>query len=161
MRVRVCLCLRGIARVEVRFRAIPTTVERAPWVPIQRLTLAALRVSTAVLASGCPARFKNSLARPVIAKRQVEIAQKEGAKYVSHGATGKGNDQARQEKRAPNVHVWTDGDHCGSSSWWWQPPHVASLVGIDKGLLSVCNSHTFTPYIPSQRLELLGAYVDQ
>ncbi|CAB1117063.1 unnamed protein product [Ectocarpus sp. CCAP 1310/34] len=35
-----------------------------------------------------------SLARPVIAKRQVEIAQKEGAKYVSHGATGKGNDQA-------------------------------------------------------------------
>lgn len=35
----------------------------------------------------------SSLARPVIAKRQVEIAQKEGAKYVSHGATGKGNDQ--------------------------------------------------------------------
>ena len=31
----------------------------------------------------------------MIAKRQVEIAQKEGAKYVSHGATGKGNDQAR------------------------------------------------------------------
>eukprot|EP00752_Nemacystus_decipiens_P002814 g2625.t1 len=38
-----------------------------------------------------------SLARPVIAKRQVEIAQKEGAKYVSHGATGKGNDQVRFE----------------------------------------------------------------
>ncbi|CAM9834726.1 unnamed protein product [Ectocarpus sp. 6 AP-2014] len=39
-----------------------------------------------------------SLARPVIAKRQVEIAQKEGAKYVSHGATGKGNDQASGER---------------------------------------------------------------
>jgi argininosuccinate synthase len=34
-----------------------------------------------------------SIARPCIAKRQVEIAQREGAKYVAHGATGKGNDQ--------------------------------------------------------------------
>jgi argininosuccinate synthase len=38
-----------------------------------------------------------SLARPLIAKRQIEIAAKEGAKYVSHGATGKGNDQVRFE----------------------------------------------------------------
>jgi hypothetical protein len=38
-----------------------------------------------------------SLARPVIAKRQVEIALKEGAEYVAHGATGKGNDQVRFE----------------------------------------------------------------
>ncbi|XP_053328803.1 argininosuccinate synthase [Spea bombifrons] len=38
-----------------------------------------------------------SLARPCIAKRQVEIAKREGAKYVSHGATGKGNDQIRFE----------------------------------------------------------------
>ena len=38
-----------------------------------------------------------SLARPIIAKRQVEIAQDEKAKYVSHGATGKGNDQVRFE----------------------------------------------------------------
>jgi argininosuccinate synthase len=37
------------------------------------------------------------LARPVIAKKQIEIAKKEGAKYVSHGATGKGNDQVRFE----------------------------------------------------------------
>lgn len=35
----------------------------------------------------------------MIAKRQVEIAQKEGAKYVSHGATGKGNDQVREKER--------------------------------------------------------------
>ena len=38
-----------------------------------------------------------SLARPVIAKRQIEIAQKEGAEAVAHGATGKGNDQVRFE----------------------------------------------------------------
>lgn len=38
-----------------------------------------------------------SFARPLIAKRQVEIARKEGADAVSHGATGKGNDQVRFE----------------------------------------------------------------
>lgn len=38
-----------------------------------------------------------SLARPIIAKRQIEIAAKENAKFVSHGATGKGNDQVRFE----------------------------------------------------------------
>ena len=38
-----------------------------------------------------------SLARPVIAKRQIEIAQKECADAVAHGATGKGNDQVRFE----------------------------------------------------------------
>ncbi|KAK7896010.1 hypothetical protein WMY93_021335, partial [Mugilogobius chulae] len=38
-----------------------------------------------------------SVARPCIARRQVEIARKEGAKFVSHGATGKGNDQIRFE----------------------------------------------------------------
>jgi len=38
-----------------------------------------------------------SIARPLIAKRQIEIAAQEGAAYVSHGATGKGNDQVRFE----------------------------------------------------------------
>lgn len=38
-----------------------------------------------------------SLARPVIAKRQIEIARKEGADAVAHGSTGKGNDQVRFE----------------------------------------------------------------
>ncbi|MFO7783552.1 MAG: argininosuccinate synthase [Thermodesulfobacteriota bacterium] len=38
-----------------------------------------------------------SLARPLIAKRQVEAAQRFGADAVSHGATGKGNDQVRFE----------------------------------------------------------------
>lgn len=38
-----------------------------------------------------------SIARPCIAKAQVTIAQREGAKYLAHGATGKGNDQVRFE----------------------------------------------------------------
>ncbi len=38
-----------------------------------------------------------SIARPLIAKRQIEIAQLTGADAVSHGATGKGNDQVRFE----------------------------------------------------------------
>ena len=38
-----------------------------------------------------------ALARPIIAKKLVEIAHKEGAKYICHGCTGKGNDQVRFE----------------------------------------------------------------
>src|SRR2546428_3696695 len=38
-----------------------------------------------------------SIARPLIARAQVEIARKEGADAVAHGATGKGNDQVRFE----------------------------------------------------------------
>lgn len=38
-----------------------------------------------------------AIARPIIAKALVEIAEKEGASYIVHGATGKGNDQVRFE----------------------------------------------------------------
>ena len=38
-----------------------------------------------------------SMARPAIAKKLVEIARKEGASAICHGATGKGNDQIRFE----------------------------------------------------------------
>ena len=41
-----------------------------------------------------------SIARPLIAKRMVEIAEKEGADAIAHGATGKGNDQVRFELAA-------------------------------------------------------------
>jgi argininosuccinate synthase len=61
-----------------------------------------------------------SLARPVIAKRQLEIAQKEGADAVAHGATGKGNDQVRFELTyyalQPNIKViapWREWDFKG------------------------------------------------
>lgn len=38
-----------------------------------------------------------SLARPLLARKQIEIAEKENAEFVAHGATGKGNDQVRFE----------------------------------------------------------------
>ena len=50
-----------------------------------------------------------SLARPLIAKKQIECAKKFGATTVAHGATGKGNDQVRFEMAyyslMPNVKV--------------------------------------------------------
>ena len=58
-----------------------------------------------------------SIARPLIAKRLVEIARANGANAISHGATGKGNDQVRFELGAyalmPNVKViapWREWD---------------------------------------------------
>jgi argininosuccinate synthase len=58
-----------------------------------------------------------SIARPLIAKRMVEIAQAEGAEAICHGATGKGNDQVRFELTAyalkPDVKViapWRTAD---------------------------------------------------
>ncbi len=58
-----------------------------------------------------------SIARPLIAKRLVEIAQQTGGDAISHGATGKGNDQVRFELGAyalmPNVKViapWREWD---------------------------------------------------
>ncbi|MBN8443128.1 MAG: argininosuccinate synthase [Thauera sp.] len=58
-----------------------------------------------------------SIARPLIAKRQIEIARATGADAVSHGATGKGNDQVRFElgyyALMPNVKViapWREWD---------------------------------------------------
>ena len=58
-----------------------------------------------------------SIARPLIAKAQIEIARKEGATHVAHGATGKGNDQVRFELSAaalaPDLRViapWREWD---------------------------------------------------
>ena len=58
-----------------------------------------------------------SIARPLIAKRQIEIARQVGADAVSHGATGKGNDQVRFELGyyglAPDIKViapWREWD---------------------------------------------------
>jgi argininosuccinate synthase len=58
-----------------------------------------------------------SIARPLIAKRLIEIADKTGAQAIAHGATGKGNDQVRFELGAyalnPNIKViapWREWD---------------------------------------------------
>src|ERR1043166_3150913 len=57
-----------------------------------------------------------SIARPLIAKAQIDIARKESADTVAHGATGKGNDQVRFELTAaalaPDLQIiapWRDG----------------------------------------------------
>ena len=64
-----------------------------------------------------------SIARPLISKRLVEIAELEGAKAIAHGATGKGNDQVRFELAAyalnPDIKViapWRDWDLSSRSS---------------------------------------------
>ncbi|MBL3526816.1 MAG: argininosuccinate synthase [gamma proteobacterium endosymbiont of Lamellibrachia anaximandri] len=58
-----------------------------------------------------------SIARPLIAKRLIEIANETGADAISHGATGKGNDQVRFELGAyalrPDIHIiapWREWD---------------------------------------------------
>ncbi|MCZ6818653.1 MAG: argininosuccinate synthase [Calditrichaeota bacterium] len=65
-----------------------------------------------------------ALARPLLAKKQIEIAQKEGAGYVSHGATGKGNDQVRFELAyyglAPDIKI---------ISPWKDPEFLAQFKG--------------------------------
>ncbi len=63
-----------------------------------------------------------AIARPLIAKRQIEIAHETGADAVCHGATGKGNDQVRFELgyygNDPGIHViapWRDWDFASRS----------------------------------------------
>jgi argininosuccinate synthase len=63
-----------------------------------------------------------ALARPLIARRQIEIARLEGADAVAHGATGKGNDQVRFELTyyalEPEIKViapWREWEHKGRS----------------------------------------------
>src|SRR5215471_16393580 len=64
-----------------------------------------------------------SIARPLIAKKQIEIAEKVGADAVSHGATGKGNDQVRFElgyyALKPDITIiapWREWDFRGRES---------------------------------------------
>ncbi len=65
-----------------------------------------------------------ALARPLLAKRQIEIAEKEKAEYVAHGSTGKGNDQIRFEfafyALNPNMKV---------ISPWKDPEFMAEFKG--------------------------------
>ncbi len=65
-----------------------------------------------------------ALARPPMAKRQIEIARREGAAAVSHGATGKGNDQVRFELAyyalAPEIEVLSP---------WKMPEFLAEFAG--------------------------------
>lgn len=79
-----------------------------------------------------------SLARPLIAKRQIEIAHIENADFVSHGATGKGNDQVRFElcyyALDPQIQViapWKDGEFLQTFRGRPDMIHYAQSHGID------------------------------
>ena len=81
-----------------------------------------------------------SLARPIIAKRQIEIAKKVGAKAVSHGATGKGNDQVRFELAylalMPEVKIiapWKDKEFLETFKGRTDLLNYAKKHGIDVG----------------------------
>jgi len=74
-----------------------------------------------------------SIARPLIAKGQVEVARRTGADAVSHGATGKGNDQVRFELTyqalAPDLAIiapWREWDMAAGRTWWLTPAGTAS-----------------------------------
>ena len=78
-----------------------------------------------------------SMARPVIAKKLVEIARKEGAVAICHGATGKGNDQIRFElgikALAPDIKViapWRMTDVWTMQSRWLTVKHTASTFRL-------------------------------
>jgi argininosuccinate synthase len=78
-----------------------------------------------------------SIARPIIAKRQVEIAMKEGTTYVAHGSTGKGNDQVRFEfayyALLPNVQIiapWKDPEFLKTFKGRTDMLDYAALHGI-------------------------------
>ncbi|MCK5822049.1 MAG: argininosuccinate synthase [Bacteroidales bacterium] len=76
-----------------------------------------------------------SIARPIIAKRQVEIAIKENTKYVSHGSTGKGNDQVRFEfayyALLPDVQIIAP----------WKDPEFLSLFKGRTDMLNYAKEH--------------------
>jgi hypothetical protein len=73
-----------------------------------------------------------SIARPLIAKQLIEIAKKEKADAISHGATGKGNDQVRFELGAyalmPNIKTCYHGISC------WPMPIVMASRSITKNV---------------------------
>jgi argininosuccinate synthase len=79
-----------------------------------------------------------ALARPLIAKRQIQIAVREGAPYVAHGATGKGNDQVRFELAYyalhPTIKVlapWKDGEFLSLFKGRHELLEFAQRHGID------------------------------
>lgn len=76
-----------------------------------------------------------SVARPLIAKAQVALAKKEGAQFLSHGATGKGNDQVRFELTyhalAPKLKTWIP----------WREPSFYKTLGGRKEMLAYASKN--------------------
>jgi len=76
-----------------------------------------------------------SVARPCIAKEMVRIAKEEGAEYVAHGATGKGNDQVRFEMCAQALDA-----KIKTVAPWRDAEFIESFKGR-KDLLAYCTKH--------------------
>jgi len=81
-----------------------------------------------------------SIARPLISKRLIEIAKKEKAEYICHGATGKGNDQVRFELAAyalnPKIKViapWREWNFVSRSDLMAYARKHKIAVDFDKG----------------------------
>ena len=81
-----------------------------------------------------------SIARPLISKRLIEIAKKEKAGYICHGATGKGNDQVRFELAAyalnPKIEViapWREWNFISRSDLMSYAKKHKIAVDFDKG----------------------------
>ncbi len=76
-----------------------------------------------------------SLARPLIAKGMIEVANEEGAEWVSHGATGKGNDQVRFEVTAyalkPDVKIVAP----------WREPSFYRKIRGRSDAIAYCRKH--------------------
>jgi argininosuccinate synthase len=76
-----------------------------------------------------------SVARPCIAKEMIRIANEEGATYIAHGATGKGNDQVRFEMCAQAL-----SPTIGCVAPWRDAEFIESFKGR-KDLLAYCEKH--------------------
>ena len=81
-----------------------------------------------------------SIARPLISKRLIEIAKKEKAEYICHGATGKGNDQVRFELAAyalnPKIKIiapWREWEFSSRSDLMRYAKKHSIAVDFDKG----------------------------
>jgi len=77
-----------------------------------------------------------SIARPCIAKEMIRIANEEGAQYVAHGATGKGNDQVRFEMCAQAL-----APKIKAIAPWRDPEFIESFKGRSD-LLNYCTKHS-------------------
>ena len=76
-----------------------------------------------------------SLARPLLAKAQIEVAEKENAGWVAHGATGKGNDQVRFELAYyalnPNIKIYSP----------WKDPEFLEQFAGRSDLINYAKEH--------------------
>ena len=106
-----------------------------------------------------------SVARPCIAKEMVRIANEEGAGYVAHGATGKGNDQVRFEMcaqaldaRIKTIAPWRDAEFIESFKaakiYWHTAPSTAFqwMPNLNRTILSMRTYFILVMKVVSSRM---------